>query len=115
MNFRMCYQKKIRQRVERIFFDVYDFCLASRFCGLTMEQYPRLFDYFEDRHINISDYFEGIVFKNENCYWQILSDVAFARDIIKRDNLHGGLVPYLEALLDELVEMERGDTDVVPS
>ncbi|MGU3402398.1 hypothetical protein [Methylobacterium brachiatum] len=115
MEFKFCYQKKIRQRIERVFFDVYDFCLASRFCNLTMKQYPGLFSYFEDRHINISDFFEGVVFRSEDCYWQALSDVAFARDIIKRDNLHVSLIPCLEALLDDLTKMKKNDTDVVPS
>lgn len=115
MDFKFCYQKKVRQRTERLFFDVYDFCAASRFCNLTMGQHPRLFSYFEDRHINISDFFDGVVFKNEDAYWQILSDIAFARDIIKRDNLHIGLIPYLEALIDDLTEMKKDDTNVIPS
>lgn len=115
MDFKFCYQRKIRQRTERIFSDVYDFCEASRFCNLTIGQNPKLFSYFEERYINITDYFDGVTFKNEDCYYQILSDVAYARDIIKRDNLHVGLIPYLEKLLDDLVEMKNGDSDVVPS
>ncbi|WP_152997618.1 hypothetical protein [Methylobacterium sp. GXS13] len=115
MDFKFCYQKRIRQRTERILSDVYDFCEASRFCNLTMKQYPRLFLHFEDRHINISEFFEGVVFKNEDCYWLILSDIAFARDIIIRDNLHTGLVVYLEALLNDLVEMRKDDSVVIYS
>lgn len=115
MKFKTCYQKKIRQRTERLFFDVYDFCIASRFCKLTIHEYPKIFSYFEDRHVNISDFFEGVVFKNEDCYWQIMSDVAYARDLIKRDNLHIGLVPCLEALIEDLVEMNKDDADVVLS
>jgi len=115
MSFKFCYQKKIRQRTERIFSDVYDFCEASRFCNLTMGQHPKLFFHFEDRYASIADYFDGVTFKNDNCYWQVLSDVSFARDIIRRDNLHIGLIPYLEMLIDDLVEMKNGNSDVVPS
>ena len=115
MTFKTCYQKKIRQRTEGIFFDIYDFSMASRFCNLTMGQHPKLFSFFEDRYLNISGFFYGVTFKNDDCYWQILSDIFFARDIIKRDNLHIGLIPYLEALIDDLVEMKKDDVDVVAS
>ena len=115
MSFKNCYQKKIRYRTEGIFFDIYDFCMASRFCNLTMGQYPKVFSYFEDRHINISDFFNGVTFKNDDCYYQILADIAYARDLIKRDNLHVGLVPYLETLIEDLVEMKKDDIDVISS
>lgn len=103
------YEKKIRHRVECAFSDISDFCDASRSHALTMWHHPKLYSYFMDRYVNLDDYFRGIVFKNTDCYWQILGDLSFARDLIKRDNIHIGLVPYLEALLDDLLEMKVVD------
>jgi hypothetical protein len=108
-------EKKIRQRVECAFSDISDFCEASRSHALTMWEHPKLFSYFTDRYLDVEQYFSGAVFRNDDCYWQILSDISFARDLIRKDNIHVGLVPHLEALLDDLVEMKKGDTDVVPS
>lgn len=113
MHFSFCYKKRIRHRVESLFADIYDFCEASRFCNLTMKRHPKLYIQFEDNYLNVDTFFNGATFKNENIVWQVYSDIKFARDIITRDNIHIGLIPFLEMMIHDLEELLKHGYDAV--